>query len=93
MKLKPLHDQVLIKRVEQEKVSEGGILFPETGEKPNQGIVIDCGAGKRVKGERIGMDITIGDRVIFAWNAGYPVKLDGEDYLIMKEEDLFGVLE
>ena len=94
MKFKPLHDRVVIRRVEEEARSAGGIIIPDTAkEKPQQGEVVAVGPGGRnEKGELVPMEVKAGDRVLFGKWSGTEVKLDGEELLIMKESDIMGVL-
>ena len=90
----PLHDRVLIKRIEEKESIKGGIIIPDTAkEKPQEGEVIAVGAGKIEKGQRIPLDVKAGDRVLFGKWSGTEVKLDSVDYLIMKESDIMGVLQ
>jgi chaperonin GroES len=95
MKFRPLHDRVVIKRVEEDTRTKGGIIIPETAqEKPMQGEVIAVGAGARDEAGRIvPLDVKAGDRVLFGKWSGTEVKIDGTEYLIMKESDLMGVVE
>ena len=95
MKFRPLHDRVVIKRIEAEEKTTGGIIIPDTvKEKPQQGEVIADGPGGRDEtGKLVPIDVKVGDRVLFGKWSGTEVKLDGVDYLIMKESDLMGVLE
>jgi chaperonin GroES len=95
MKFRPLHDRVIVKRVEAEEKTAGGIIIPDTAkEKPQQGEVIAVGPGGRDEtGKLIPIDLKAGDRVLFGKWSGTEVKLDGEEYLIMKENDIMGVLE
>jgi chaperonin GroES len=95
MKFKPLHDRVVVKRVEQEEKTKGGIIIPDTAkEKPQEGEVIAVGPGGRNEdGELIPLDVKAGDRVLFGKWSGTEVKIDGEDLLIMKESDLLGIIE
>ena len=95
MKLRPLHDKDLVKRTEEEETSSGGIILSGSAkEKPSQGEVISVGPGKKTdSGEIASMNVKAGDTVIFGQYAGNEVKLDGEDYLIMSESDIFGVIE
>jgi chaperonin GroES len=95
MKFRPLHDRVVIKRIEAEDKTTGGIIIPDTAkEKPQQGEVIAVGPGGRDEsGKLVPIDVKVGDRVLFGKWSGTEVKLDGVDYLIMKESDLMGVLE
>jgi len=94
MKFRPLHDRVVIKRIEAEEKSAGGIIIPDTAkEKPQEGEVIAVGPGGRDEtGKLIPIDVKAGDRVLFGKWSGTEVKLDGIEYLIMKESDLMGVL-
>ena len=94
MKFRPLHDRVVVKRIEAEEKSSGGIIIPDTAkEKPQQGEVIAVGPGGRDEaGKLIPMDVQVGDRVLFGKWSGTEVKIDGEEYLIMKESDIMGVL-
>ena len=94
MKFRPLHDRVVIKRIEAEEKSSGGIIIPDTAkEKPQEGEVIAVGPGGRDEsGKLIPIDVKVGDRVLFGKWSGTEVKLEGVDYIIMKESDLMGVL-
>ncbi|MDI9335860.1 MAG: co-chaperone GroES [Gammaproteobacteria bacterium] len=94
MKLNPLHDRIVVKRVENETRTASGIVIPDTAaEKPDQGEVIAIGPGKRNdKGERIPLEVRIGDKVLFGKYSGQSVKIDGVEYLVMKEDDLFAVV-
>jgi chaperonin GroES len=94
MKFRPLHDRVVIKRIEAEDKTTGGIIIPDTAkEKPQQGEVMAVGPGGRDEaGKLIPIDVKVGDRVLFGKWSGTEVKLDGVEYLIMKESDLVGVL-
>jgi chaperonin GroES len=93
-KFRPLHDRVIVKRVEAEEKSKGGIIIPDTAkEKPQQGEVVAVGLGGRDEnGKLIRMDLKAGDRVLFGKWSGTEVKLDGEELLIMKESDIMGVI-
>ncbi|NVK19977.1 MAG: co-chaperone GroES [Methylocystaceae bacterium] len=95
MKFRPLHDRVLVKRVEQETKTAGGIILPEAAqEKPSEGEVIAVGSGVRGdNGEFVALDVKAGDRVLFGKWSGTEIKVDGEDLLIMKESDIMGVIE
>jgi chaperonin GroES len=95
MKFRPLGDRVLVKRVEEEQKTKGGIIIPDTAkEKPQEGEVVAVGPGGRDEdGERIAMDLKVGDRILFGKWSGTEVKVDGEDLIIMKESDVMGVLE
>jgi chaperonin GroES len=93
-KLRPLHDRILVKRVEEEEVRRGGIIIPDTAkEKPQEGKVIAVGTGKVTdEGKKIPLDVKAGDRILFGKYSGSEVKIDDEEYLIMKEEDVLGIL-
>ena len=95
MKFRPLHDRIVVKRIEAEEKTAGGIIIPDTvKEKPSQGEVVAVGPGGRDEaGKLIPIDIRAGDRVLFGKWSGTEVKIDGEDLLIMKESDILGVLE
>ena len=95
MRFKPLHDRVVVKRIEEEQKSKGGIIIPDTAkEKPMQGEVLAVGPGARNdKGEIVALDVKAGDRVLFGKWSGTEVRIDGQDLLIMKESDIMGVVE
>jgi chaperonin GroES len=95
MKFKPLQDRVVIRRLDQEEKTHGGIIIPDTAkEKPMEGEVIAAGPGARdEKGELHALDVKVGDRVLFGKWSGTEVKIDGEDLVIMKESDILGVIE
>ena len=95
MKFRPLHDRVVVRRVEQESKTAGGIIIPDTAkEKPQEGEVIAVGSGVRDESGKVQpLDVKAGDQVLFGKWSGTEVKIDGVDYLIMKESDLLGVLE
>ena len=95
MKFRPLHDRVVVKRVEAEERTKGGIIIPDTAkEKPQEGEVIAVGPGGRDEsGKLIPIDLKVGDRILFGKWSGTEIKLDGEDLLIMKESDVMGVVE
>ena len=95
MKFRPLHDRVVVKRIEAEEKSAGGIIIPDTAkEKPSQGEVIAVGPGGRDDaGELIPIDIQAGDRVLFGKWSGTEVKIDGQELLIMKESDIMGIID
>ncbi|GAB3662311.1 co-chaperone GroES [Ramlibacter alkalitolerans] len=95
MKLRPLHDRVIVKRLEQETKTASGIVIPDNAaEKPDQGEVLAVGPGrKNDKGETIQLNVQVGDRVLFGKYSGQTVKVDGEELLVMKEDDLFAVIE
>lgn len=95
MKIRPLHDRVVIKRLEEERTSPGGIVIPDTAtEKPIRGEVLAVGNGKILEnGETRPLDLKVGDRVLFGKYSGTEVKVDGEDVLVMREDDVMAVLE
>ena len=95
MSFRPLGDRVLVKRVEEETKTKGGIIIPDTAkEKPQEGEVLAVGPGSRDEsGKRVDLDVKVGDRILFGKWSGTEVKLDGKDLLIMKESDILGVLE
>jgi chaperonin GroES len=95
MQFRPLHDRVLVRRVEAEEKSAGGIIIPDTAkEKPSQGEVISVGPGGRDEaGKLIPIDIKVGDRVLFGKWSGTEVKMDGQELLIMKESDIMGIID
>jgi len=91
--LTPLHDRVIVKRIEEKETVKGGIIIPDSAkEKPQEGEVIAVGAGKREKGELIPLDVKPGDRVLFGKYGGTEIKLDGEEYLILREEEILAKL-
>jgi chaperonin GroES len=95
MKFRPLHDRVVVKRIDAEEKSSGGIIIPDTAkEKPSQGEVIAVGPGGRDEaGKLIPIDVAVGNRILFGKWSGTEVKIDGVEYLIMKESDIMGVLD
>jgi chaperonin GroES len=95
MKIRPLHDRVVVRRMEEERTSAGGIVIPDSAtEKPIQGEVIAVGNGKILdNGDVRALDVKVGDRVLFGKYSGTEVKIEGEDYLVMREEDIMGVVE
>ena len=95
MAFRPLHDRVLVRRIEQDEKTAGGIIIPDTAkEKPQEGEIMAVGPGGRdEKGQRIALDVSVGDRVLFGKWSGTEVKIDGEDLLIMKESDILGIVE
>ena len=95
MKIRPLQDRVLVQRVQEEERTKGGIIIPDTAkEKPQEGKVVAVGKGKvGDNGKVTPLDVKAGDKILFGKYSGSEVKLDGEDYLIMREEDILGVLE
>jgi chaperonin GroES len=94
-KLRPLHDRILVKRIEEEEVRRGGIIIPDTAkEKPQEGKVIAVGNGKVTdEGKKLPLDVKAGDRILFGKYSGSEVKIDGEEYLILREEDVLGILD
>ena len=95
MKIRPLHDRVIVKRVEEERKSAGGIVIPDTAaEKPDQGAVVAVGKGKKDdNGKLIALDVKVGDRILFGKYSGQTVKVKGDELLVMREEDIMGVVE
>ncbi len=95
MKIRPLHDRILVKRMEEQEVRKGGIIIPDTAkEKPQEGKVIAVGNGKvNEDGKRIPLDVKAGDKILFGKYSGNEVKIDEEEYVIMKEEDVLAILE
>ncbi|MCL7420293.1 MAG: co-chaperone GroES [Methylobacter sp.] len=94
MKIRPLHDRVIVKRVEEETTTAGGIVLPgSAAEKPSQGVVLAVGNGKLLdNGDVRALDVKVGDKVLFGKYAGNEVKVDGEELIVMREEDIMGVL-
>ena len=95
MKIRPLHDRVIVKRIDEERKSSGGIVIPDTAaEKPDQGEVVAVGKGKKTdEGKIIALDVKVGDRVLFGKYSGQTVKVKGDELLVMREEDIMGVIE
>ena len=95
MKVRPLHDQVIVQRLEEGERTKGGIIIPDTAkEKPIEGKVIAVGTGRNKKdGTKIPLEVKKGNRVLYAKYAGTEVKMDGEEYLIMKEDDILAIIE
>ena len=97
MNIRPLHDRVVVKRIEDKETVQGGIIIPDTAkEKPQEGEVVSVGPGKRLEdGKLIPLDVKVGDRVLFGKYSGseVPVKLNGEDLVIMREDEILGVIE
>jgi chaperonin GroES len=92
-RVRPLHDRVIVKRIEEEEKTSGGIIIPDTAkEKPQQGKVVAAGPGRREDGKVIGLDVKAGDVVLFGKYSGTEIKLDGEEHLIMREEDILAVV-
>lgn len=94
MKLRPLGDRVLVKRIEEEEKTKGGIIIPDTAkEKPQEGKVVSVGKGRTEDGETVAPDVKKGDRILFGKFAGTEIKLDGEEHLILREDDILGIVE
>jgi chaperonin GroES len=95
MKIRPLQDRVIVKRIEEEEKTKGGIIIPDSAkEKPQEGKVIAVGKGKLMDdGKVIPLDVKVGDRILFGKYSGTEVKIDGEEHLIMREEDILGIIE
>jgi len=94
MKIRPLHDRVIVRRLDNERKTASGIVIPETAaEKPDQGEVVAVGPGKRDEnGKHIAVDVKVGDRVLFGKYSGQTVKVEGDELLVMREEDIMGVI-
>ena len=93
-KIRPLHDRVIVKRLEEEEKTKGGLIIPDTAkEKPQEGKVVAVGPGKQEDGKLITVDVKAGDKVLFGKYAGTEIKLDGEEHLILREDDILGVIE
>jgi chaperonin GroES len=95
MKIRPLHDKILVKRVAEEEKTKGGIIIPDTAkEKPMEGQVVSVGKGRVTEdGKVVALDVKAGDRVLFGKYAGTEIKIDGVEHLIMREEDILGIIE
>jgi chaperonin GroES len=95
MSFKPLHDRVVVRRIEEDEKTAGGIIIPDAAkEKPSEGEIVSVGAGARDdSGELVALDVKAGDRVLFGKWSGTEVKVDGEDLLIMKESDIMGIID
>jgi chaperonin GroES len=94
MKVRPLHDRILLKRIEEKESQKGGIIIPDTAkEKPQEGLVVAVGKGKILEnGTKISLEVKEGDRVLFGKYSGTEIKVEGEDYLIVREDDVLGIL-
>ena len=94
MKIRPLHDRILVERLEEQDQVRGGIIIPDTAkEKPQEGMVIAVGTGKVTEdGKRLALDVKVGDKILFGKYSGSEVKVDDKDYLIMREEDILAIL-
>jgi chaperonin GroES len=95
MKIRPLHDRILVKRMEEQEVRQGGIIIPDTAkEKPQEGKVVAAGNGKVSEdGKKIPLDVKAGDRILFGKYSGSEVKVEDEEYLILREEDVLGIID
>lgn len=95
MNIRPLHDRIIVERVEEETKTAGGLIIPDTAkEKPQQGKVIAVGKGKTTEdGKQLGMDVKVGDRILFGKYAGTEIKIEGKEFLMMREDDVLGVIE
>ena len=95
MKIRPLHDRILVERIEEKEVRLGGIIIPDTAkEKPQEGRVIAAGTGKVTEdGQRLALDVKVGDRVLFGKYSGSEVKVDDREYLILREDDVLAILD
>ncbi len=94
MKIQPLHDRVIVKRIEEEETTKGGIIIPDTAkEKPQEGIVIAVGSGKTEDGKKIPLEVKKGDRILFSKYAGTEITIEGEEHLIMKEDDIIALVK
>jgi chaperonin GroES len=95
MNIRPLYDRIVVKRIEEQETVQGGIIIPDTAkEKPQEGEVIAVGQGKRLEnGKVVPLDVKKGDRILFGKYSGSEIKLNGEEYLIMREDEVLGVLE
>jgi chaperonin GroES len=95
MKVRPLHDRVIVKRIEEEETTKGGIIIPDSAkEKPMEGEIVAVGSGKVLEdGKKIPLEVKAGDRVLFGKYAGTDIKVDGEERLIMREDDVIAILE
>jgi len=93
-KVRPLHDRIIVKGIEEEQKTSGGIIIPDTAkEKPQEGKVVAVGQGRREDGKLIPVDVKQGDRILFGKYAGTEIKINGEDHLILREDDVLGIIE
>ena len=93
-RVRPLHDRVIVHRIEEEERTQGGIIIPDTAkEKPQEGRVVAVGSGRREDGKVTALDVKAGDRVLFGKYSGTEIKLDDEEHLILREDDILGVIE
>jgi chaperonin GroES len=95
MNIRPLYDRIVVKRIEEKETVQGGIIIPDTAkEKPQEGEVVAAGKGKRLEdGKLVPLDVKVGDRILFGKYSGSDIKLDGEEYLIMREDEVLGILD
>jgi len=95
MKIRPLYDRIVVKRIEQSEELQGGLYIPDSAkEKPQEGEVVAVGKGKRLEdGKVVPLDVQVGDRILFAKYSGSDIKLGGDEYLIMREDEVFGIIE
>ena len=95
MKIRPLYDRIVVKRIEEKEQMQGGLYIPDTAkEKPQEGEVAAVGKGKRLEdGKIVALDVQVGDRILFGKYSGSDIKLDGEEYLIMREDEVLGILD
>ncbi|MFB3826100.1 MAG: co-chaperone GroES [Bryobacteraceae bacterium] len=95
MNIRPLYDRIVVKRIEQEEVMQGGLYIPDTAkEKPQEGEVVAVGKGKRLEdGKLVPLDVQVGDRILFGKYSGSDIKIDGVEYMIMREDEVLGILE
>ena len=95
MKIRPLYDRIVVKRIEEKEQMHGGLYIPDTAkEKPQEGEVVSVGKGKRLEdGKVVALDVQVGDRILFGKYSGSDIKLDGEEYLIMREDEVLGILD
>ena len=95
MKIRPLYDRIVVKRIDEQETTRSGIIIPDSAqEKPQEAEVIAVGHGKRLEdGKLVNLDVKVGDRILFGKYSGNEIRLDGEEYLIMREDDILGVLE
>jgi chaperonin GroES len=95
MKIRPLYDRIMVKRIEEKETVQGGIIIPDSAkEKPQEGEVVAVGQGKRLEdGKLVALDVKVGDRILFGKYSGSDIKLEGEEYLIMREDEVLGVIE
>lgn len=95
MKIKPLHDRVIVRRIEEDETTKGGIIIPDTAkEKPIEGRIIAVGGGKTLEnGKKLALEVKKGDKVLFGKYAGTDIKVDGEEHMIMREDDIIAIIE